>query len=512
MLRYYLQRILWFPVSWFLISLVAFGLSKIAPGDPVAYRLQDGSLGQERSSAPAEYEQEYRVLAQRMGLDKPTFYFSILPLAYPDTLHRIVQPNRRAAVRSWLRYGAKEEAVSVFYRRLLVLHQASPKVSEAGEEMASWKNDLDGFLEEKDPRAITHQLDAWQSQSGRLPAPLQREVAWLYQAWDSLRGGRSLYGLYVPTIRWHGLDNQFHPWLTGLFSGNMGISYLDGRPVREKIGEALPWTLILNGAALFLALLISIPAGCWMGWRRGEWPDTFLSVLFFLAYALPTFWLGTLLLMLFTTPDYHMQGFPALGPVYLRAAGESFGATVYRLSSHFFLPVVCLALGALAFLSRQVRNSLAEVLGKDYILAARARGLPASSLRWKHAGRNALFPLITLLAGLFPALLAGSLVVEVIFNLYGMGMLAVESIFARDWQTLLGIVQLSALLTILGLLIADLLYPLADPRIVLGDQNLPSTFFLFTLVSLSFPLLLVSLIILEIGFGRDGLDLFWLFA
>jgi len=471
MYRYYLQRLLWFPVSWFLISLVAFGLSKMAPGDPVAYQLQDESLSKERSTASLAYEQEYRAVAHRMGLDKPAFYFSISPLAIPDTLHQIVLPNRRAAVRSWLRYSGNEDAVGTFYRRLLTLSRHPSGAQAAPEPMASWRKDLKSLLEEQNPGVISRKLEAWRTVALAESLSLRQEVETLSQSWDAVQTRKRLARLYLPTLRWHGLDNQFHPWLTGLFSGHMGISYIDGRPVHEKIGEALPWTLILNGAALALALLIAIPAGFWMGWRRGEWPDKLLSILFFLAYAIPTFWLGTLLLMFFTTPDYQMKWFPALGPVYLRPPGESLWASMYRLTPHFFLPVVCLASGALAFLSRQVRNSLAEVLGRDYILAARARGIPGFTLRWKHAGRNALFPLITVLAGLFPALLAGSLVVEVIFNLYGMGMLAVESIFARDWQTLLGIVQLSALFTILGLLVADLLYPLADPRVVIGNRN-----------------------------------------
>jgi peptide/nickel transport system permease protein len=188
-------------------------------------------------------------------------------------------------------------------------------------------------------------------------------------------------------------------------------------------------------------------------------------------YSLPNFWIATMLVVFFTTPEYGMDWFPSLGLGDL-PPDAPFWQRFVEAGTHLVLPVFCLAYGALAFISRQVRGGMLNVIRQDYIRTAWAKGLNAQPVIWKHAFSNALFPIITMFASIFPAVFAGSVVIEVIFNIPGMGKLTVDAIFQRDWPVVYTVLMLAAVLTMTGILVADILYAIADPRVSYGqDKN-----------------------------------------
>lgn len=255
--------------------------------------------------------------------------------------------------------------------------------------------------------------------------------------------------------------------------GDFGTSYADGKKVSDRVNFALYWTVIMNLIAIFLSYTISIPLGV----NSARWKmkgkkviDNINTTLLFVLYSLPNFWIGTLLLVFFTTAEYAewMDLFPSSG-----AQDSSFrnnpdigvGAKLLDIAHHLFLPVFCITYGSLAYLSRQMRGSMLGVVRQDYIRTARAKGLSERKVIWKHAFRNSLFPIITLFSSVFPRTLSGSIAIEMIFAIPGMGYLLLMSITSRDWPIVFAIVMLVAVLAMIGNLIADILYAVVDPRI-----------------------------------------------
>jgi peptide/nickel transport system permease protein len=179
---------------------------------------------------------------------------------------------------------------------------------------------------------------------------------------------------------------------------------------------------------------------------------------------------GTLLLIFFTTREYGMDFFagPGLGQV---PAGAAWWQKIWLASPHLLLPVLCIAYPALAFIARQMRGSMAAALQQDFVRTARAKGLPEKTVVWRHAFRNALFPVITLIASVFPAAIAGSVAIEYIFNIPGMGWLMLNAILQKDWSIVFTVLMLGAVLTMAGMLVADVLYAAADPRVRFSKQS-----------------------------------------
>lgn len=198
---------------------------------------------------------------------------------------------------------------------------------------------------------------------------------------------------------------------------------------------------------------------------RGTLVDSIATLVLFVLYSLPSFWIGTVFIVFITTPEYGMDWFPT-GVGMIKDADkwpafDRFLNTSYEL----VLPIFCATYSSFAYLSRQMRGSMLAVIRQDYIRTAKAKGLSEEQVVWKHAFRNSLFPLITLFSSIFPRALAGSIAIELIYNIPGMGKLVLESIVARDWPIVFTVVMFSALLTMIGNLIADMLYAAADPRI-----------------------------------------------
>ena len=275
--------------------------------------------------------------------------------------------------------------------------------------------------------------------------------------------------LNIPVFRWYGLDNQYHHWISSFVRGDFGISISSKIPVVEKVTPALFWTLVLNIISIFLAFVLAVPLGVWSAAKKGKTFDKTTTLGLFMLYSLPEFWVGTMLLLFFATREYGMQWFPGPGLGNVPVAAP-WWEKIWLAASHLALPVICITYPALAFISRQARGGMVQVLGQDYIRTARAKGLSENTVVWRHGFRNALFPVITLLASVLPASIAGSVTIEFIFNIPGMGWLTYNAILQKDWPVVFTVLMLGSVLTIAGMLLADVLYALVDPRVKLAKR------------------------------------------
>lgn len=267
----------------------------------------------------------------------------------------------------------------------------------------------------------------------------------------------TLYGLDKP------LHVQYLDWLSRLVRLDFGNSMSsDARPVLDKIMERLPLTVGMNVASLLLMLLIAVPIGVLSAWKQNSLLDRSVTILVFLGFAMPGFWLA-LLLMMFLGIEH--QWLPVSGLTSMDYAAFSPWDKAWDLLQHLIMPIIVYTVGGIAGMSRFMRSSMLEVLRQDYILTAQAKGLSARAVIFRHALRNALLPVITLLGLSVPGLIGGSVIIESIFALPGLGQLFYAAVMSRDYTMIMGNLVFGAVLTLIGNLLADLCYGLADPRI-----------------------------------------------
>jgi len=269
---------------------------------------------------------------------------------------------------------------------------------------------------------------------------------------------KKLYGLDKP------LWQRYVLWLGRLVRLEFGESYKDGRLVKDKILEALPITLQLNILSILLIYLIAVPIGVYSATHQHSWSDSVITVLLFILYSLPSFWLAMLLMYFFGGGQF-FHWFPIYGLSSVGADEWPWHQWLWDRLRHIVLPVTCLTYGSLAGISRYARAGMIEVIRQDYVRTARAYGFAEKTVVFKYALRNSLIPIITLLGTLLPALIGGSVIIESIFSIPGMGKLSFEAILSRDYPLIMGILSISALLTLIGLIVSDIMYALADPRI-----------------------------------------------
>lgn len=261
---------------------------------------------------------------------------------------------------------------------------------------------------------------------------------------------------------------RYFKWIRNFIGFDFGRSYLDDRPVSEKILERIPITLLINVLALILTLAIGIPIGIMSAVKRGTLPDKLTTVSVFIGFSTPEFWLALLLMNFF---GITLGWLPVSGIKSLDFEYFSPSAKVLDMAKHLILPVFIAAFGSLAGISRYMRTSMIGIIHQDFIRTARAKGLDESTVIYKHALKNAILPVITILGLSVPGLIGGSVIFESIFAIPGMGRLFYESVMTRDLNTVMGILCIGALLTLLGNLLADIAYSYADPRIrIVGKE------------------------------------------
>lgn len=461
MLRYIFRRLVSAIPTLLIISVVVFGLGKCTPHDPVLY------LGDDSVASFQEREAATRLRARLAGVDKPLFYFSITPAALPDTLHRIFPIEHREKLKLLCARTGNWPATSRYEESLRALYELSETLVDTVPSTFEFRKVFYDMFNADRLERIESLLPEVQTTFSRLPAGFQAEgqMRALESSIRDMREKALPMRMKLPAFHWYGLDNQYHNWLRRIVRGDFGMSSLAQKTVWESIRFSFYCTLIINTLALVFAYLVAVPVGVAMARRRSRPGDTLARWLLLFLYSMPVFWLGSLLMLLFATPDIGLFLINGIGLETYQGDGHDFGVWCWSNSDKFILPVLSIGLHALALLAIQMRSGVLDIIGQDYIRTARAKGLTESLVYWRHAFRNALFPIITAFAGLFPNIFTGSLVVEYLFQFPGLGMKTQEAFTGGDYSVLFAILMLAAALTIAGSLIADLLYAWADPRV-----------------------------------------------
>ncbi len=305
------------------------------------------------------------------------------------------------------------------------------------------------------------------------PAPVQY-LRWLHKVspvgvfTDSTDDRVAGYGLRV------GTDPQGVATRLGLKTPDLGHSFIKNRPVTDILAETLPITLLLNLLSVPLVYVIAIFSGVYAARHRGGWFDVASSSSMLALWSVPTIWAGVLL-QGFLANESYISMFPTSGLHGLRAGemrflpmwGDGGFAPGWLLDTawHLVLPVVCLSYGSFAFMSKLTRSAVLENMHADFVRTARAKGLPDRVVLWQHTLRNSLLPLITMGAFIIPGMLGGSVIVEYIFGIPGMGKLMIEAIEFKDQEVVMAVTLMGGVLTLIAYLVADLCYAIADPRV-----------------------------------------------
>ncbi len=259
-----------------------------------------------------------------------------------------------------------------------------------------------------------------------------------------------------------GLDKpmivRYFIWLGGVLKGDFGLSFFYRRPVMEVLFESLPNTIILALSATIFSFAVAIPAGITSAIKRNSAFDYASSTVSFIGVSLPSFWFGLIMILVFSLK---LRWLPTAGMQSLDATGSFFNDRLRYL----ILPTLVLGMGSMASKMRYMRSAMLEVIRQDYVRTARAKGVAEFFVIGKHALRNALLPVITLLGFIIPSLVGGAVIVETIFGWPGIGRIAISASFNRDYPLMMGNLMLSSTMVIMGSLIADILYAVADPRI-----------------------------------------------
>lgn len=492
MLQYIIKRILIFIPTLFAISLLTFIISINAPGDPVETMLNKNAGGEGQEADKLANEKAYKKLRHQLGLDLPVFYFTITNATVSDTLYKIPKVDHRKTLeRLAFMYGNWND-VALYYKNIQTLDRMLYKIrinANNAETLRKLKNLTSTLFYTYDAKKINSILNQIEFNINK-----NKYLDWIRAYFQAVKNTYSYmlinqnpYKKFIPAFHWYGINNQYHLWMfgdkpwfssqtetivyrsAGFIRGDFGISYQDKRPVSSVIWDALRWTFILSTSSIILAYLIAIPLGVKSAVKKGTRTERIITTVLFMLYSLPNFWIATMLIIFLCSPDY-VQLFPAFGVGQL-SSNAPFWDRFLDTSYHLVLPLICWTYGSLAFISRQMRGGMLNVLGQDFIRTARAKGVEEKKIIWKHAFRNSLIPIITMFANIFPLAISGSFVIEFIFSIPGMGKLTLDALFARNYPVVFTVMMFTAILTLIGTLVADITYAIVDPRISFSKKK-----------------------------------------
>lgn len=435
-------------ISLLIISLLVFFLSKMVPGDSVLSLLDINSDSQYSLDFKAEYERK----ALALNLNKPLFYFSVLPSNFPKNLNETILFSQRRWEKKLLFEGYNYNAIQRLWNEAAL-------VASQTEDTDLKLKIRNQFLNYQN-KNISEEIAAFISQM----TTQNRELTSLKEAWVALEKNKK--SSFFPNIHFYGLDNQYHRWISNFMVGNLGESLLDQKSVSSKIGRALVYTLFLVLFSLCLSYLLGILLGLLLSYIKSKRLLRMIESFLFGFYSIPIFWLATLLLVFFTTREYGTWTniFPSVGLVPIDT-GEAWYLKIINYGKQLILPVFCLVIHNLAFIASLTKRNLVASQKMGHIMTSRAYGYTEKDILLKDVFPHTLLPLITSISASIPSALGGSLIIEIIFNIPGMGRLMYNGILNYDWPVVFSITMFIAIITIISYLIADVLYRVVDPRI-----------------------------------------------
>jgi peptide/nickel transport system permease protein len=477
MRAYVLRRCLLMIPTFFGVSLLLFLVLNLAPGRPGA----DRSTELAESMRSETSDESSKIFREQFHLDKPVLFNTRFALDRDEVRAELAiaagvgapDANERARVQEALAdlgsYGVPHFVA--------LLDDADPRVRDA----AAYYLRLDAPRPLQNPfarnpsaaeRAANAAIERENAELRELryriddPEPKKRAVQAAWKRWFRAHEARYAHG-FGDKLGILFLDTRFARYWHNLLRFDFGVSLTSREPVIPTLLSKLKYSLVLSVGSLLLAYAIAVPLGIFSAVKKGTDADRVLTTSLFMLYSLPSFFVATLALYFFSagSPWPALRWFPTGG---WQSAGAQDFTTLGQLADvawHVLLPIACMTYGSLAALSRYMRTGLLDVIQADYVRTARAKGLSERVVIGKHALRNGLLPILTLLAGLLPAVLGGSVIIEYIFGIPGMGLWVVDAINQRDYNVILAIELFSTLLVLVGLLLTDLSYALVDPRI-----------------------------------------------
>ena len=503
MLKYTLRRLLIFIPMLIAISLLAFVISINAPGDPVdrLTKAAGNEGGADQQSGTAKKDKEAK--RKQLGLDLPIFYFSIGDIASSDTLYKVQDRDHRENLEVLTHQFGNWTAVSNYYHALLNFQKSIQKINidiiyqqdstidkvKSHDLLINLKNNITGLLTLSKVRLVNSRLENINKiiNNNNIFNLISQEFNLIKEVRKQMELNQTRWKTYIPSIKWYGMNSQYHWWLLGdifhsnkterkgVIRGDFGISYADSQPIKDKIWEKVGISFTLSLFSILIAYLISIPIGIYSAYKKDSIADRGMSLILFILYSLPTFFVGTVLLLFFANPDF-LVWFPESGikdpiiwsnhPEWSDSFWDIFNwERIKHQAPYLVLPLFTYTYGSFAFLSRIMRVGMIEIVSQDYIRTARAKGLSEGKVVLKHALRNSLLPIVTVFAAIFPMSVGGSVIIEVIFSIPGMGTEMFNAILNYDYPMIIAFFTLIGFLTMVGYLIADLLYAIVDPRI-----------------------------------------------
>lgn len=482
MQAYIIRRLLIMIPTFFGISIVLFLVLNLAPGRPGATQQSTDFASNVKSQ---QSQESFRIFREQFNLDKPIFFNTRFLVTKEDLLPKLRTTAGIVEAKSSERIEAQDTLEDVGSYAVPSLVQIMNDADRAGDkplrDAAVYFLRLNAQRPLTDPfnprpnakvRAYNREVDEDNARIRELryalddPEEKKRPVIAEWQRWFTKNSARFQLSS-GEKFRAFFLDTRFAKYWQNLLKLDFGVSLVTREPVVATLVSKLKYSLSLSVTSLVLAYVISIPLGIFSAVKKDSTTDRVLTVALFMLYSLPSFFIAALLLRLFSEgSDWEaLRRFPTGG---FRSADYMDLTTIGQIRDvvwHLALPLLCLTYGSLAALSRYMRTGLLDVIRSDYIRTARAKGLSERVVIGKHALRNGLLPILTLLAGLLPAILGGSVIIEYIFGIPGMGLWTIDAIYQRDYNVIMAVELFSAILVLVGILLTDLSYALVDPRI-----------------------------------------------
>lgn len=474
---YIIKRILLMIPTFFAISLIVFLVLNLAPGKPGG-QMASPEGGESDTAGKRE---SYLIFKHQFNLDKPILFntrFSLSTEGIEKLLFNIVNENKDVPVKDVIKsqevledYGQyavphlikiinetdnkriRDKAVDILGQnakeRVIITYgggKVNEEIKNLNKEIEKENNYIEGL-----------------SYSNSDPEETKLEVVSKWGEWYESHKDRYQYNS-LQKVWIFFTDTRFSKYWWNLLHLDFGISHVDKQPVIETIFSKLKYSLSLSVSSVIIAYIVSVPLGIFSAVKQNSLTDRIITVILFMLYSLPSFFVATLLLIYFSQAGPYPV-FPTGGFISRNASEMTTLSQIKDVIWHLILPIICMTYASFASLSRYARSGLLEVIRSDYIRTARAKGLSEFVVIGKHAVRNGMIPIITLLASILPVVLGGSVIIEYIFGIPGMGLYMIDSIFQRDYNVIMAVQLISAVLLMMGMILADITYALVDPRI-----------------------------------------------